>query len=353
MKRIRVLVVEDSLTVRMRLIAALAADPECDVVGEAADCASAIAMCQALRPDVVTLDMILRGNDGLEVTEQVMAYCPTPIVIVSETIRNGELPGRFDALAAGAVDLIEKPVDGEVGGEWDRRFLSTVKLASRVKVITHIRARMRHASKRELPTSVAPVALEQRRYDLIAIGASTGGPGAVLEILRNRKIPLPILLVIHSGQSCGITMAEWLDTVLPVPVSEAQEGEPVPEPGEGRVIVAPANQHLVVQQGRLRVTQGPERNSCRPSVDVLFESVAREIGPAAIGCLLTGMGRDGAEGLRGMKQRGAMTLVQDEASSAVFGMPREAIRLGAASRIVPLSQIGPVLTLLAHRLEFS
>lgn len=187
---------------------------------------------------------------------------------------------------------------------------------------------------------------------IVAIGASTGGPSAVAAILGDRinPLPLPVLLVIHASRSMSQTMAEWLNSVIPAEVTEAVSGEPIPGAGEARVIVAPADRHLVVRDGKLWLTRGPERHGCRPSVDELFESVARELGPRAIGCLLTGMGRDGAEGLLAMKRAGAMTLAQDEASSVVFGMPREAIRLGAARRVLALGDFAPTISSLA-RLE--
>ena len=178
--------------------------------------------------------------------------------------------------------------------------------------------------------------------EFIALGASTGGPSAVVEILRHAP-QVPVLLVIHIGKPFAVGLADWLSRVLPMPVSEAVDGLPLPLPGSARVIVAPPDRHLIVQSGRLRLTDAPERNSCRPAIDNLFESIAANLGPRAVGCLLTGMGRDGAEGLLLMRQRGAATIAQDQATSTVFGMPREAIRLGAAEHVLPLPEIGPAL----------
>jgi two-component system, chemotaxis family, protein-glutamate methylesterase/glutaminase len=330
-------------------------------VAEASDGQTAIDLCEKLRPDVVTLDMVLPRLDGLAATEHIMAYCPTPIVIVSSSVNRGEVMNTLDALAAGAVDVLEKP--GGVSGEheWNRRFLETVKVASRIKVITHVRARLRPpgiakhvAAPRPVPLPPpAPVAMSapiDERYRLVAMGASTGGPAAVVEILRGlpKNFPLPILLVLHIGKPFGEGFAEWLDNQLPMSVAQATEGEPVPRPGKARVLLARPDRHLVVRDGRLRLTMDPERHSCRPSVDLLFQSVAREFGPSAIGCLLTGMGRDGAEGLLAMRQAGATTLVQDEATSVVFGMPREAIRLGAADRVLALGDFENVLAALTR-----
>lgn len=162
-------------------------------------------------------------------------------------------------------------------------------------------------------------------------------------------LPLPILLVIHIGQPFGTALSDWLATVLPMPVLEARDGDRIPAPGTACLIVAPSDRHLMIADGCIRLDDGPERHSCRPSVDVLFESVAREMGPRAIGCLLTGMGRDGAAGLLAMKKAGGMTIVQDESTSVVFGMPREAVKLGAAKRILPLPNIASTLSNLSGR----
>lgn len=356
MTRLRVLIVEDSLTVRAHLINTLAADPGCEVVGEAADGEAAVRLCAALRPDVVSLDMMLaRGTSGVEVTERIMAYCPTPIVIVSSSFNRGELVRTLDALAAGAVEVIEKPSGREEKGAWERRFLDALKVAARIKVITHPRSRLRGLREAERPAPAPvrsahepsdggprpPVGLAPRR-ELIAMGASTGGPSAVVEVLRHAP-RVPVLLVIHIGKPFAIGLADWLARVLPMPVVEAVDGLPLPLAGTARVIVAPADRHLLVQSGRLRLSDAPERNSCRPAIDVLFESVAEHVGARAVGCLLTGMGRDGAEGLLQMRQRGAATVAQDQSTCTVFGMPREAIRLGAAERVLPLAEIGPAL----------
>lgn len=365
MNKIRVLVVEDSPTVRRHLVATLRADADFQVVGEASDGQQAIQLCERLRPDVITLDMMLPNGTGVDVTEHIMAYHPTPIVIVSASVNRGELLHTYDALAAGALDVVEKPDDEESSKTWTHRFISTVKLASRIKVITHPRGRLRKASiktpAKQSASSVAhslnhsldegPPLAPGGRYSLVAIGASTGGPAAVVHILSALRPPiaLPILLVIHIGQAFGTALADWLGTILPIPVKEAKHGDPIPPPGAPCLILAPPEKHMTIVNGHIWIDNGPERHSCRPSIDTLFESVAREAGSRSIGCLLTGMGRDGAAGLLAMKQAGAMTLVQDEATSVVFGMPREAIRLGAAKRILPLGEFAPTLTNLVER----
>jgi two-component system, chemotaxis family, protein-glutamate methylesterase/glutaminase len=354
---IRVLVVEDSLTVRMRLLEILSADPELQVVGEAADGKCAIDLCERLRPDVVTLDMMLPVMSGLAVTEHIMAFCPTPIIIVSSSMNRGELFKTYDALAAGAVEVLDKPSGEEPDQSWEKRLVSLVKLVSRIKVITHPRARLgQHlrgtsiSPHAEPPTLVsAPSARAESSYELVAVGTSTGGPNALVEVLSRlpRAFPLPILLVIHIGKPFAAGFAEWLASQCSIGVSLAVDGAPLPKRGESGVFMAIPDSHLVVRGGALRLTADPERHSCRPSVDVLFESVARELGARAIACLLTGMGRDGAEGLRAVQRAGGMTIAQNERTSVVFGMPREAIHLGAANRVLGLDEIGPALGELA------
>jgi len=184
----------------------------------------------------------------------------------------------------------------------------------------------------------------------VAVGASTGGPGALVELLRHlpADFQLPILLVLHIGEPFGIAFADWLDGQTQRPVAFARDGEPLAA-AKGRVVMAPPDRHLVVRGGSMHLTQDPERHSCRPSVDVLFESVAREIGPGAAACLLTGMGRDGAAGLLDIRRAGGLTIAQDEASCVVWGMPREAVLLDAAERVLPLREIATALAELGPR----
>lgn len=347
---LRVLVVDDSITVRKRIVEVLTADPALEVIAEADNGKRAIELCQALRPDVITLDMMMPVMTGLAVTEYVMAYCPTPILIVSASTNRGELFKTYEALAAGALDVLEKPKAQDTDSDWERKLISTVKLISRIKVITHPRARLMQSHVEQFK-SEDNTGNERAEYEVVAIGASTGGPGAALDILRglSAKFPLPILLLIHLAEPFAMALAEWLDGQSPLRVRYARDREPLPSTG---VIMAPAGKHLVVSQGLLRLTNDPERHSCRPSVDVLFESVVREFGSHSITCLLTGMGKDGAMGMLGARRAGAVTIAQDESTSIVFGMPGEAVRLGAASRVLRIDEISRELVHLAANLEF-
>ena len=344
MGKIRVLIVEDSLTIRQRLAEVLSADAEIEVVGIAPNGKVAIELCQKLRPDAMTLDMVLPVLSGLAVTEYVMAYCPTPILIVSSSTNRGDLYKTYDALAAGALDVLDKPVGNEVDGAWEQALVAAIKLASRIKVITHVRGRLSNRFRLP-PDPVSPDHSNGGTYRAVAIGASTGGPAALVRILRSLPgdFRLPILIVNHIGEKFGSLLAEWLDSQSALRVSCAVDGEPLPEVGCGRVILAPPGHHVLLERGRLHLTDDAERHSCKPSVDILFESVAREIGDRSIACLLTGMGKDGAAGLLAVRQAGGRTLAQDEATSTIFGMPQEAIRIGAAEKIVGLPDFAPTL----------
>jgi two-component system chemotaxis response regulator CheB len=345
---VRALVVEDSLTVRKRIVEVLSADPGIAVVAEAADGLAGFELCRRLRPDVVTLDMMLPVMTGVEAAERIMAYCPTPILIVSASVNRGELFRTYDALAAGAIDVLEKPLGTEPDEAWEARLRAAVKLVARIKVITHPRARLglgRAEAPRGAPQRSTTAASAPSPAGLVAIGGSTGSPAAVVEILRAlpRGFRAPVLLVVHINEPFGSAFAEWLDRQSPVRVRYARDREPLPAPGNAGVLMATPGRHLVVEGGALRFSDAPERHSCKPSVDALFESVSAGCGPTALAVLLTGMGRDGAAGMLAIRRAGGRTIAQDEATSIVFGMPREAILLGAAERVLPLGEIGPAI----------
>jgi two-component system chemotaxis response regulator CheB len=331
---IRVLLVEDSATMRGHLRESLAADPDLQVVGEAIDGHQAVEMAGRLRPDVITMDMMLPTMSGLAATEHIMAEHPTPILVVSSADRQ-ELFSTYNALAAGAVDVLEKPRGDASDADWGRRLCAAVRLVSRIRVITHPRARL---GRRRPAPEVPPVVPVANPLRVVAVGASTGGPRALTDLLRSLPSGFrpPILGVQHiaASEPFAEAFSDWLAGQTGRDVSYARDWTPI-EAVEGRVVLAPPDRHLMVRDGVLRISDAPPRHSCRPSVDVLFESVATEFGPAAAGCLLTGMGRDGAEGLLRMRGRGSVTFAQDEASCVVYGMPREAALLGAATYVLP------------------
>ncbi len=347
--RLRVLVVEDSLTIRRRLVEVLEQDPTFEVVAEATDGQQAIEHCLQYRPDVITMDMMLPVLSGLAATEYIMAHRPTPILVVSSSFNRGEMFKTYDALAAGAVDVIEKPAGDEPSGTWEEKFRNALRIVARVRVITHLRARLNRMT-REAPAVTADAAPTGREaLSVLTLGASTGGPNALLRVLGAlpKECELPILVVMHITAPFALPLADWLGAQLGRSVGFSVGGESV-RSLSNRVILAPPDRHLVVRSGRLVLTRDVERYSCRPSVDVLFESVAAEYGAASAGCLLTGMGRDGAVGLLALKRAGAATIAQDEATSVVYGMPREAALLGAADQILPLDKIGGALGALAR-----
>ncbi|GGN66091.1 chemotaxis response regulator protein-glutamate methylesterase [Actinoplanes lobatus] len=333
----RVLIVDDSLTMRHHLREALAADPDLEIVGEAPDGERAVEMTARLRPDVITMDMMLPGISGLAATEQIMAQCPTPILVVSSADRE-ELFTTYNALAAGAVEVMEKPRGDDSDADWPSRLRATLRLVSRIRVITHPRARL--DGRVAAPPSPAPTPEPGPHggLGLVAVGSSTGGPAALTEFLRGLPagFRVPVLCVQHiaAGEQFAVAFSDWLAGQTGRDIRYADDGTPVGRLG-GRVLLAPPDRHLLIRDRTLRLSTGPPRHSCRPSVDVLFESVAEEYGPRAAGCLLTGMGRDGAAGLLGMRGRGAVTFAQDEGSCAVYGMPREAALIGAAAHVLP------------------
>lgn len=339
-ERIKVLVAEDSATVRRRIVSVLSAAPDMTVVGEAADGKRAIELCLSEQPDVITLDMMMPVVSGLAATEYIMAFRPTPIVIVSGSTNRGEVFRTYDALAAGALDVVEKPRASESLELWDQRLVDTLRVAARVRVITHPRGRLRAGWDFEASAPVPTVPGDGPR--VVAIGASTGGPKAIVDLLATLPgdFEPPILIVTHISEAFAAGFVDWLAAQSSLPVRMARHGEALAGPG---VIVAPADTHMAIAEGRIALLDGAPRHSCRPSVDVLFESVARECGANGVGVLLTGMGRDGAEGLLAIRRAAGLTVAQDEASSVIFGMPGEAVRLGAAIHVLPPAGIGALL----------
>ncbi len=356
-KPLRVLVAEDSMTVRKHLVGCLEAEG-IEVVGEAVDGDQAVELCRQLRPDVVTMDMMMPGTDGLAATEAIMARSPTPILIVSSSTNRGEAFRTLDALSAGAVDVLEKP-GPEDDGSWGSRLADRLRMVARIKVITHVRGLRRGGPVPAAtlamapPISPDPEDREPRRspvpVDLrcVVIGASTGGPAALVRLLGSLPgdFGVPVLVVLHLTAAFGPPFADWLGERLSRPVRIARDGEVLPPVGTlpAPVLLAPGDLHLELRGERLVLGKGPERFHCRPSVDVLFESAAEVLGGRLAACLLTGMGQDGARGLLAVRRVGGLTLAQDEASSVVFGMPGEAQRLGAASRMLAPEAMAEVL----------
>lgn len=327
------------MTMRMTLRHVLS-HPDFELIAEATNGREAIDLCQTLRPDVVTMDMMLPVMSGLAATEYIMAYFPTPIVVVSAAENRGEAHRTYDALAAGAVDVVEKPTGEEPEGVWEAALISTLRLASRIPVMSHPRAKLTSLSSSERKSRVPSVGL-------VALGTSTGGPAALVHILNSlpKEFNLPIVIVIHLATAFANSFVNWLSERTGRQISFAIPGERIASK-VGCVIVAPPDYHLRVAGGQFRLSADGPRHSCRPSVDVLFESLADDMPKQVIACLLTGMGKDGALGLLKLRDAGATTIAESAESCVVYGMPREAVVLNAACHVLSLTEIGNVLAAL-------
>jgi two-component system chemotaxis response regulator CheB len=323
---IRVLVADDSELFRELLARVIGSDPGFEVVAVAADGNEAAAQARSLKPDVITMDLNMPDADGFSGIARIMADTPTPILVL--TASREETVG-FRALSLGALDLLEKPQATSDLDDYGRLLRSRLRLLAGVKVIRHVRG---------LRERVAAAPRRSGRADLVAIGASLGGPRALAAVLR--ALPpgfrAPIAVVQHIADGFTEGLASWLAGETRLDVHEARDGEALVA---GAVYLAPTGRHLVVTDGAARLSDAPAVDTFKPSVTPLLLSAARAYGPRVCGVILTGMGRDGAEGLKAIKDAGGPTLVQDEATSAVFGMPRAAIELGAADRVLPLDDI--------------
>ncbi|WP_447939745.1 protein-glutamate methylesterase/protein-glutamine glutaminase [Pseudoxanthomonas mexicana] len=345
----RVLIVDDSAVVRQILTEILSRDPGIEVVGAAADPLLARDKIKRLNPDVMTLDVEMPRMDGLAFLENVMRLRPMPVVMISSLTERGA-DTTLQALALGAVDFVSKPKLDVASGlqAYGEEIIAKVKAASKARVRPLART---SAPRVDLDaTRPPPPALRFRTTDrLIAIGASAGGTEALRVVLEQMPADAPaIVLTQHIPAGFSRAFAERLDRHSAMAVREASDGEAILP---GHAYLPPGGQHMrVIRDGarwRCRIDDGPAVNRHKPAVDVLFRSVAQSAAGNAVGAILTGMGDDGARGLLEMSQAGAPTLVQDEASSVVWGMPGAAMRLGAAKEAVPLERIAQRLLDLA------
>jgi two-component system chemotaxis response regulator CheB len=339
---IRVLVVDDSPTMRGLIANTLNQDPAIEVVGTAADPLEAREAIKALNPHVITLDVEMPNMNGLEFLEKLMRLRPTPVVMVSTlTVRGAE--ATLTALELGAVDCLAKPATGGPNA-FD-------ELAEKVKLAAQSRPRARAAAPAREAVPAARAFAPNGR--LLAIGSSTGGVEALMTIVAHLPADCPPTVITqHMPATFTRSFAERLNRACAAEVTEAYDGAPL---NPGKVYLAPGGEaHLSVEgagQLRCRVAAGDLVCGHRPSVDVLFHSVARAARARAVGVILTGMGRDGAQGLLAMRQAGAGTLGQDEATSVVYGMPKSAMEAGAVERQLPLEKIGPEILKMTNRLE--
>jgi two-component system, chemotaxis family, protein-glutamate methylesterase/glutaminase len=365
---LRLFIVDDSALIRRMLRGIFASDPTIEVVGEAANGRDALRLVAELRPDIITMDVRMPLMDGVETTEHLMAYHPTPILVLTASLSRYDIDITFRMLGAGALDVMEKP---SLANQSDvdlarRELIRRVKTLARVKVVTHLRGRRRLAAvaaadvpagkplpapaplpvpSRPKKPATRPLAAHDTAYPIIVIGASTGGPRVVRQILAGLPADFgaAMLVVQHIAEGFASGMVEWLAAGIALPIALAESGDLL---DAGRILVAPERSNLMLDAyGRVHLSTKPILLQL-PSIDVTMQAVAEYYGTRAVGVLLTGMGRDGAIGMKSIRRVGGFTIAQDQASSTIFGMPRAAIELGAAAAVLAPEDI--VATLLRY-----
>jgi two-component system chemotaxis response regulator CheB len=333
-QKIKTLIVDDSAIVRKILSEELSRFPDIEVVGTAPDPFVARDKILKLQPKVITLDIEMPRMDGLTFLRKLMKYFPLPVIIVSSLTPKGSNMA-LEAMEIGAVDVVGKPGGSYSVGDMGDMLAEKIRIAS----MANIRHRSGDKSNSEKPEPIG--ALAETSNKVIAIGASTGGTEALKDVLSKMPPNSPgIVVVQHMPANFTTAFAERLNGLSQITVKEAGDDDAVIH---GKAVIAPGNYHMLLRRSGARyyveVKDGPRVQHQRPSVDVLFKSTAKYAGANSIGVILTGMGSDGAEGLLAMKQAGARTIAQDEKTCVVFGMPKEAIKIGAADKVVPLGQV--------------
>ena len=336
MLKIKVLVVDDSIVMRRIISDILSKDEEIEVVGAARNGAEALEMVRELDPDVVTMDIEMPVMDGLTALQHIMAESPRPVVMLSSMDKR-QADITLKSLDMGAVDFISK-TSGSLSLDLERTgedIIAKVKAAAKAAILP-------------LPAAdkAKPVPIPALSGDwLVIIGSSPGGPKALPEVLSRlpANLPAAVLIVQHMPEGFTRSFAERLNWVSPLEVKEAEEGE---EMKQGKVYLAQGNKHLILDGKRLRLDDGPKVNYVRPAIDVLMKSAAPIYGPRTIGVILTGMGSDGAEGMKCIKRNGGKTIAQSEETCVVYGMPKAVVESGAADRVVPLEEIAQTITVM-------
>ncbi|MEE8553134.1 MAG: chemotaxis response regulator protein-glutamate methylesterase [Desulfobacterales bacterium] len=334
-KNIRVLVVDDSAIVRKILTEELSHERGIEVVGTAPDPYVARDKIVRLKPDVVTLDLEMPRMDGLAFLKRLMKHYPLPVIIVSSLTKKG---GRLalEAMESGAVEVLSKPGSAYSVGEMMQQLADKIRAAARARVVQSV-----DELNGDEPVNIAGHLLSETTDKVIAIGASTGGTEALKKVLSQFPTTIPgIVVVQHMPPEFTTAFSERLNQLSKIEVKEAQDGDSV---NPGRALIAPGNYHMLLRRSGARyyvsVKNGPLVNRHRPSVDVLFQSISKYAGANAVGVIMTGMGSDGARGLLKIRQAGAKTIGQNEASCVVFGMPKEAANIDAVEKLVPLNRI--------------
>jgi two-component system, chemotaxis family, protein-glutamate methylesterase/glutaminase len=344
MSAIRVLIVEDSVVVGEHLRRIISADPRLEVAGVATSGEEALEMVDRLNPDVISMDIRLPGMQGFEATRLIMAERPTPIVVVSGMDMEA-MTLTMQALRAGALAVVEKP---SASTHEDYSALAG-KLCTQLVIMSDVRVVRQRPVTRPAPLPRLVTQRTSERYRLLGIAASTGGPGALMQLLSGlgADFPLPIVLVQHMTPSFLPGFAQWLSRVTPFAVS-IMSGPTNLKPGTV-VLAPPMNSHMVIDGLTSFCDDTPPIGGHRPSANALFSSMARSLGSGAIGVLLTGMGDDGALGIRELRRAGSYTIAEDESTAVVFGMPAAAVRLGGIDESLPLGEIAPRVLRLVHR----
>jgi two-component system chemotaxis response regulator CheB len=351
------MIVEDSAVVRSLLAHIISRDPRLSLAAVVETGEEAVRETHRVRPDVISMDIRLPGMDGLEATRRIMSERPTPIVVIAASVEDAALRISMNALRAGALSVVEKPVGVTSAGyeAMAQDICTQLYIMSQVPVIRRRMTAQRladlqgPASERAAPPreAAAPV----RAPSILALAASTGGPPALARVLGAlpRDFPIPVLVVQHMGAPFMQGFAAWLDSVTPLTVDVARHGE---TPAAGRVHVAPGDRHLRLgRDGALQIGSDPPVGGQRPSATALFASLADTIGPRALGVLLTGMGEDGARGLVALREAGGFAITEDESTAVVYGMPGAAARLGGSDLSLPLDLIAPRLLRIVKGVE--
>ncbi len=341
---IRTLIVDDSRVVQDFMMHLLSFDPDIQIVGVASSGADAVMLVNEKHPDVITMDIHMPDMNGIEATRIIMETIPTPVVIVSGSLSVNDVSTSFNLFEAGALAVVLRPPGmGDPGFEEARRMLiQTLKLMSEVKVVKRFPKQSK--IKKQMQSFKLPIYKEIKDIRLITIGASTGGPVVLRKILSNlpKELPVPVIIVQHIAKGFVNGFKDWLMSSSVIPISIAEDGELL-KPGNG--YIAPDNFQIGILPGpRIALSRQSSENGLCPSIDFFFHSVAEIMGSSAIGILLTGMGKDGAVGLKALKDKGAITIAQDEASCTVFGMPGEAIKIEAVDQVLSPEKIVEFIT---------
>jgi len=351
----RVVVVDDSPTIRASLVAIFQNASNMQVAGTARNGEDALRIVKRLKPDVITMDIHMPGMGGLEAIRRIMQEVPTPIVVVSSSLLQSETDLAFEAIRAGALNVVLSP--GLNDPQAHDRLVETVRLMADVSVVHHWRAKEKEQPSlivqpepvlTAIPIVPAPIIPAAK---VIGIAASTGGPGILAAILKPlpADFPIPILVVQHIAPGFGAGLAAWLSSILQVQVKLASQGEEI---HPGTVFLAPDDHHMKINNfGILRLSDEPPQHGIRPAANYLFHSLAKNYGSAALGIILTGMGEDGVDGLKALRRAGALTIAQDEGSCVVYGMPGEAVKQGAAYRVLDPENIATLLLQVAKNAE--